>query len=134
LTKGVRVSLNLSTVKVITLFTDDLEASTSFYRRVFGLAAIYEDDNSAVFQFENLMINLLESPAAHDLIAPATVAGAESGARFQFTIEVEHVDSACEELARRGVTLLNGPVDRPWGIRTASFVDPGGHIWEVADG
>jgi catechol 2,3-dioxygenase-like lactoylglutathione lyase family enzyme len=134
LTKGVRVSLNLSTVKVITLFTDDLEASTSFYRRVFGLAAVYEDDNSAVFQFENLMINLLESPAAHDLIAPATVAGAESGARFQFTIEVEHVDSACEELARRGVTLLNGPVDRPWGIRTASFVDPGGHIWEVADG
>lgn len=128
------MSLNLSTVKVITLFTDDLEASTSFYRRVFGLAAIYEDDNSAVFQFENLMINLLESPAAHDLIAPATVAGAESGARFQFTIEVEHVDSACEELARRGVTLLNGPVDRPWGIRTASFVDPGGHIWEVADG
>jgi uncharacterized glyoxalase superfamily protein PhnB len=87
-----------------------------------------------VFQFENLMINLLESPAEHDLIAPATVAGAESGARFQFTIEVEHVDSACEELARRGVTLLNGPVDRPWGIRTASFVDPGGHIWEVADG
>lgn len=128
------MSLNLSTVKVITLFTDDLEASTSFYRRVFGLAAVYEDDNSAVFQFENLMINLLESPAAHDLIAPATVAGAESGARFQFTIEVEHVDSACEELARRGVTLLNGPVDRPWGIRTASFVDPGGHIWEVADG
>ena len=25
-----------------------------------------------------------------------------------------------------------GPVDRPWGIRTASFRDPGGHIWEIA--
>ena len=36
------------------------------------------------------------------------------------------------ELARRGVTLLNGPMDRPWGVRTASFVDPGGHIWEIA--
>jgi lactoylglutathione lyase len=23
-------------------------------------------------------------------------------------------------------------MDRPWGIRTASFRDPGGHIWEVA--
>jgi hypothetical protein len=26
---------------------------------------------------------------------------------------VENVDRVCEELARRGVTLLNGPVDRP---------------------
>jgi lactoylglutathione lyase len=30
------------------------------------------------------------------------------------------------------VELLNGPMDRPWGIRTASFLDPGGHIWEIA--
>jgi uncharacterized glyoxalase superfamily protein PhnB len=45
---------------------------------------------------------------------------------------VANVDNVCEELARRGVTLLNGPLDRPWGIRTASFVDPGGHIWEIA--
>jgi uncharacterized glyoxalase superfamily protein PhnB len=30
------------------------------------------------------------------------------------------------------VELLNGPLNRPWGVRTASFTDPGGHIWEVA--
>jgi len=29
---------------------------------------------------------------------------------------------------RRGVALLNGPMNRPWGVRTASFADPGGHI------
>ncbi|MFH9400536.1 hypothetical protein ACH4JS_12170 [Streptomyces sp. NPDC017638] len=29
-------------------------------------------------------------------------------------------------------TKPNGPMDRPWGIRTASFEDPGGHIWEIA--
>ena len=38
----------------------------------------------------------------------------------------------CEELTRRGAVILNGPVDRRWGIRTASFRDPGGHIWEIA--
>jgi lactoylglutathione lyase len=27
---------------------------------------------------------------------------------------------------------LNGPVDRDWGMRTASFTDPDGHIWEIA--
>lgn len=38
----------------------------------------------------------------------------------------------CALLADLGVTLLNGPTDRPWGIRTASFTDPSGHVWEVA--
>jgi lactoylglutathione lyase len=40
--------------------------------------------------------------------------------------------TAAAELTARGVELLNGPIDRPWGIRTASFIDPGGHIWEIA--
>ncbi|MGH3402377.1 MAG: hypothetical protein ACRDRJ_07680 [Streptosporangiaceae bacterium] len=25
-----------------------------------------------------------------------------------------------------------GPADRPWGMRTVTFADPGGHIWEIA--
>jgi uncharacterized glyoxalase superfamily protein PhnB len=56
----------------------------------------------------------------------------DAGSRFQFTIGVDDVDAKCAELATRGVELLNGPIDRPWGIRTASFRDPGGHIWEIA--
>ena len=31
-------------------------------------------------------------------------------------------------LVSRGVELLNGPMDRPWGIRTASFRDPRAHL------
>jgi len=53
-------------------------------------------------------------------------------ARFVFTISVDDVDEMCAELVSRGVKLLNGPMDRPWGIRTASFMDPAGHIWEIA--
>ena len=71
-------------------------------------------------------------PAAHELIEPGTVADREAGSRFQLTIWVDDVDAACAELADRGVTLLNGPVDREWGVRTASFADPAGHLWEVA--
>jgi catechol 2,3-dioxygenase-like lactoylglutathione lyase family enzyme len=82
--------------------------------------------------FENTLINLLKTTAALELIEPATVASRDAGARAQFTLEVEDVDAMCAELADRGVELLNGPMDRPWGIRTASFRDPGGHIWEIA--
>ena len=44
----------------------------------------------------------------------------------------DDVDATVDELKSRGVELLSGPMDRPWGTRTASFRDPGGHIWEVA--
>jgi catechol 2,3-dioxygenase-like lactoylglutathione lyase family enzyme len=119
-------------IDAITLFVDDLDAVKRFYERVFGLPIVYEDENSAVFKFGETLVNLLRSTEAPGLIAPAAVAPAEAGARFQFTLGVEDVDAMCVELKSRGVELLNGPMDRPWGIRTASFRDPGGHIWEMA--
>ncbi len=119
-------------IEAITLFVEDLERSKLFYQAVFRLSVFFEDENSAVFRFENTLINLLKIPAARDLIAPGVVASAGAGSRFQFTIPVDDVDAACVELVTRGVELLNGPMDRPWGIRTASFSDPGGHIWEIA--
>jgi len=115
-----------------TLFVEDLDATKRFYQEVFGLPIAFEDDASAVFDFGNTVINLLATTAAPELIAPAPVADPAAGSRFQLTIQVEDVDATCAELARRGVELLNGPMDRPWGIRTATFRDPGGHIWEIA--
>jgi catechol 2,3-dioxygenase-like lactoylglutathione lyase family enzyme len=116
----------------ITLFVDDLDATKQFYHDVFGLTLHWGDENSAVFLFGDTMINLLQADQAPSLIEPAVVAPAASGSRFQFTIGVDDVDATCEELTHRGVTLLNGPMDRPWGIRTASFLDPAGHIWEIS--
>jgi catechol 2,3-dioxygenase-like lactoylglutathione lyase family enzyme len=121
-----------SGISAITAFVEDLDAAKRFYGEVFGLPVAYEDDASAVFDFGNTVINLLKTEAAHDLIAPAAVASPDAGARLQFTIPVEDVDAMCAQLVERGVELLNGPMDRPWGIRTASFRDPGGHIWEIA--
>ena len=119
-------------IVAITLFVDDLDAARSFYREVFGLEVVYEDEDSAVFRFGDTLINLLRETAAPELIEPAAVAPAEAGVRFQFTLAADDVDRMCEELTRRGAVILNGPMDRPWGIRTASFRDPGGHIWEIA--
>lgn len=119
-------------IGAITLFVEDLEAARHFYREVFGLPVAFEDDSSAVFKFGDTLVNLLRTEAAHELIEPAVVASPDGGSRMQFTIEVSDVDAMCETLAERGVKILNGPMDRPWGIRTASFADPAGHIWEIA--
>ena len=122
----------LNSVGAITLFVEDLERAKSFYETAFELPVVYEDENSAVFGFENMVVNLLLTPAAHGLIEPAVVADREAGSRFQLTIWVDDANAVCAGLATRGVALLNGPVDRPWGMRTASFMDPDGHIWEIA--
>jgi catechol 2,3-dioxygenase-like lactoylglutathione lyase family enzyme len=118
-------------IRAITLFVEDLEESKRFYREVFGLPITFEDESSAVFDFGNTLINLLKSSEARELIAPASVAPREAGARQQFTLLVDDVDAACADLLARGAELLNGPIDRPWGLRTACFSDPGGHIWEI---
>lgn len=120
-------------VDVITLFVEDLQHVKTFYQDVFGLSAVYEDEVSAVYNFGNMSINLLSISEAYGLIHPGSVAPQESGSRFQFTIRVDHVDAVCNELRTRGVALLNGPMDRPWGVRTAAFADPAGHVWEIAE-
>ena len=119
-------------IGAITLFVEDLGAAKAFYREVFGLPVAFEDDASAVFDFGSTIINLLTVSAADELIEPAAVGTPDAGSRLQLTIEVDDVDATCAVLASRGVQLLNGPIDRPWGVRTASFRDPGGHIWEIA--
>jgi lactoylglutathione lyase len=126
------VSESLKSVGAITMFVANPQRSKAFYEKVFDVAAIYEDENAVAFEFENMIVNLLEVPAARELIDPANVATAQSGSRFQLTIWVDDADAVCEGLRSRGVELLNGPIDRPWGMRTASFADPDGHIWEVA--
>ena len=118
-------------IHAITLFVEDLAAAREFYQRAFGLPIHFEDSDSTVFNFGNTVINLLVVSQAPELIAPAIVAGPEAGSRMQFSIEVDDVDAMVADLQSRGVQILNGPMNRPWGIRTASFQDPAGYIWEI---
>lgn len=121
-----------SGLAAMTLFTEDLEATKAFYRRVFNLPIHHQDEVSAVFKLGDTLLNLLQISQADELISPAKVAGPEAGSRFVFTLLVDDVDAKCAELKAKGVTFLNGPMDRPWGIRTASSQDPAGYIWELA--
>jgi lactoylglutathione lyase len=126
------VSEPLDSVGAITMFVADHDRAKSFYETTFDGEPVYEDEHAIAFKFGNMIVNLLATSEAHALIGPAVVAGQDAGSRFQLTIGVNDTDAVCEELARRGVELLNGPIDRPWGMRTAAFADPDGHIWEVA--
>lgn len=122
----------LRKLDVITLFAEDLAVTKAFYTDVFGLEVVYENQDSAVVKFDNLMINLLDAAKAPELLTPGTVGGAGTDPRALFTIEVTDANAVAAELEQHGVRLLNGPVDRPWGRRTAAFADPAGNVWEIA--
>ncbi|MEF3127027.1 VOC family protein [Rhizobium leguminosarum] len=122
----------LDRIEVVTLFVDDIGEAKAFYQKVFAPEVVYEDAVSSVLKFSGTMINLLKVTEAPQLVEPSAVAAPGSGARVLLTIKVDAVDAVCAELRKLGVTLLNGPIDRPWGRRTAAFADPSGHVWEVA--
>lgn len=119
-------------VHAITLVVEDLDAAREFYGRAFGLPEHYFSGDSAVYKVGELMVNLLRADKGPGLLDPVPVATVESGVRMQLTVPVEDVDAVAAELVARGVDLLRGPEDRPWGVRTASFRDPAGHVWEIA--
>ena len=76
----------LNAVGAITMFIEDRDRAKAFYERALDASPVYEDDNSVVFKLENMVVNLLVSREAHDLIRPATVAEPGTGSRFQLTV------------------------------------------------
>lgn len=49
--------------------------------------------------------------------------GGPDGPGIQFAISVDDIDATGAEPTPLVVELLNGPVNRPWGIHMASFRD-----------
>ena len=119
-------------IGAMTLFVPDLDGATDFYQQVFGLDGDRLDDDTAMFRFKNLYVFLHKAAVAQVPVSEVQEE-AQKGAG-QFAIIVDDVDAVCSDLTARGVQLIAGPADRPWGMRTITFADPAGHVWEIAQG
>jgi lactoylglutathione lyase len=119
-------------IGAITLFVEDKDRAKAFYQQVFELEPAHEDETEVMFRLENSLLFLTNFSVASRMIAPAVVGAADQGPRHVFAIIVGDVDAVCTELKAKGIGLLNGPENRPWGMRTANFQDPDGHVWEIA--
>ena len=74
----------------------------------------------------------LEHDSAHQDSSAGEVLGPAQKGVGQFAIIVEDVDAVRGELDEQGVRMISGPANRHWGMRTITFADPGGYIWEIA--
>lgn len=118
-------------VTQVTLLTADLPAAVVFYGEVLEAEELYQDDVCAIFRLGAILVNVLTEREGRKLVAPVEL-GSPQSRRSIVTLEVEDVGAVAQWLTDRGVVLLNGPLTRPWGPRTATFADPAGHVWEIA--
>ena len=117
-------------IGAINLVVGDLERSKAFYRDVFGLHLQHEDEDTAMFRFQDTYVFLQRGGAHNDGPSGDVLTLAQKGVG-QFVIFVEDVDAVRGELDQHQVAVLSGPADRDWGMRTLTFADPGGYTWEI---
>jgi catechol 2,3-dioxygenase-like lactoylglutathione lyase family enzyme len=117
-------------IGAMTLYVPDLDRAQEFYQAVFGLEAQTMDESTVMVRFKNMYVFLHKSATAQHP-QPEIQEEAQNGVG-QFAIIVTDADAVCAEITERGVKPLSGPADRSWGMRTATFADPAGHIWEIA--
>ena len=118
-------------IMAINLIVGDLDRSTAFYTKVFGMPPRHEDEDTAMFRFKDTYVFLQRGQAHKDATASEVLDLAEKGVG-QFAIIVEDVDAVRAELREHEVAVISDPGDRDWGMRTMTFADPGGYTWEIA--
>jgi lactoylglutathione lyase len=126
------VGAAFSDIGAVIVFVDDLTRSRAFYHEVLGLEVQFEDDDSAGFAIEGMAFIVLQVDRAREQLHGEPTATPRSGATAFMTTFTDDVDRLHAELTDRGVTFFQAPTDQPWGVRTAYFKDPDGHVWEIA--
>ncbi len=116
----------------IRLLVSDFPACFRFYRDVLGFTPTVGAENEVYADFEagGQGIALFQRELMAEAVG-AAVGGAVQDAAV-LVLATAHVDAAAEALRAKGVLLVSEPTDRPdWGIRTAHFRDPDGHLIEI---
>jgi catechol 2,3-dioxygenase-like lactoylglutathione lyase family enzyme len=117
----------------IALFVHDLARCTAFYRDTIAFPLKGSDPGLAAFDLPGGVMLVLLSPegAAEVVGTHATALTLEGGSRGYVAISVEDVNDTYADLQAKGVTFVQSPTDKLWGLRMAHFTDPEGNLWEI---
>lgn len=126
-------------ITVITIATDDLEASLRFYRD--GLGFPTEGIVGREFEYGAVVFIDLQrglrlalwprKSIAHDTgLAVSPTRSTEMTLGHNVSSKVE-VDAVMAKAASGGATIIKPAHDTFWGGYSGYFQDPDGHLWEV---
>ena len=115
------------------LFVEDVERAKTFYRDVLGFELQFEDPTSAAMVLGSSMLIAVHVDSAAEMVAGSPIGAPSTSPRSaMFCIFVDDVDAWHARMTAQGVVFAVGPMDREWGRRTAHFMDPDGHLWEIS--
>jgi uncharacterized protein len=119
-------------ISAITLGVRDLARARAFYEALGWTTRAKQDDDVAFFQAGGMIVALWGRDQLAD-DSEATDSGGWGGITLSYnTRSDEEVDAVIEEARKAGATIAREPGPAFWGGHTAIFIDPEGHVWEVA--
>lgn len=107
------------------LVVPDVAATLGYYRDVLGFDVEtyqHDPDENGTATHDGCTIFFNRGPEARpnsQLIEPDL---------FDVYFWVDDVDALHEELSRRSVNVLHGPIEQPWGMREIRLRDPNGYV------
>ena len=116
----------------IGLFVSDMERALAFYGATLGFELKRRDIGFAEFRTNGVGLALWEVSDVTQALALAETPRQGLSAMVAVRVETaDAVDSLYDELAARGVTMVQAPTTHAWNARTTYFSDPDGNLWEI---
>ena len=124
--------MTLQRVSLITLGVADLDRARDFYAKL-GWTPVPSPPSVVFYQLEGMVLGLFPlEPMAEDQGRPGTKLETGALALAQNFPDRSSVDAAYEAALDAGATVLKAPEDVFWGGYSGQYMDPDGHVWEVA--
>src|SRR4051794_1185635 len=119
--------LPLRNVDYVVLLCRDLVPMRRFYRDLLGLPAYRDRPGWLELQLGSSLLTLRLRGRPYD----GTVPVGPAGVQLAFRVTPDDLDAWHGLLLAEGVDILEGPVDRGRGHRTAFYRDPGANVVEL---
>lgn len=111
------------------IFARQMQTMRKFYGETLGLSLHKELGSQWIeFRVGSNILALTERGLIFDDPSPPT--GVLS-LQLAFRVTPSEVATCASTLQERGVTIISGPTDQPWGHRTLFFRDPDGNVLEI---
>src|SRR5262245_36030343 len=121
--------LPIRSIDYTVIFARQMAAMREFYSTTLGFPLHRELSSQWVeFRVGSNVLALTQRGGRFD--DPAPPIGVLS-LQLAFRVAPGEVDGCAATLAERGVSIISGPTDQPFGHRTLFFRDPDGNVLEI---
>ena len=120
-------------VSLVTLAVRDLAAATAFYERLGWRRSSASNEEVTFLRTGGAVVALFPALASDARLPEGAAPEGFRGVALAINLpERSDVDAALREAEAAGARVVKPAQDADWGGRSGYFMDPDGHLWEVA--